>query len=99
MRVTSTYLSKEGAQRLKHGDPYATREEIIRIEGTPAPGEAVQLRDEQGHSLGYGDVDLSAVFPVRRIGYPEESAEGLIPRQLRRAMNRRLTLVENPRFC
>ncbi len=69
------------------------------MEGTPAVGEAVQLRDEEGELLGLADVDLEARYAVRRLGYPEESAEGLIPRHVRHAFERRARLVDDPRFC
>jgi len=69
------------------------------MEGTPALGEAVQLRDEQGQLLGLADVDLEASYAVRRLGYPDEAAEGLIPRHLRHAFERRALTVDDPRFC
>ncbi len=38
-------------------------------------------------------------YAVRRLGLPEESAEGLIPRHVRHALERRARLVDDPRFC
>ena len=69
------------------------------MDGTPAFGEPVQLRDEEGRLLGLADLDLESSFPVRRLGLPEETAEGLIPRHLRRAYERRARLVDDPRYC
>lgn len=94
-----TYLSREAARRLKHGAPWVRREDIVSMEGTPSVGEAVQLRDEDGQQLGLADVDLEASYAVRRLGMPEESAEGLIPRHVRHAFERRARMVDDPRFC
>jgi 23S rRNA (cytosine1962-C5)-methyltransferase len=97
--LVSTYLSREAARKLKHGAPWVRREDIVSIEGTPALGEAVQLRDEQGELLGLADVDLEASYAVRRLGFPDEAAEGLIPRHVRHAFERRALMVDDPRFC
>lgn len=97
--MLSTYLSREAARRLRNGAPWLAREDIVSMEGTPGPGEPVQLRDEDGSALGLADVDLEASHPVRRLGWPEEAAEGLIPRHLRLALERRAQLVDDPRFC
>jgi 23S rRNA (cytosine1962-C5)-methyltransferase len=94
----NTYLSREAAQKLRHGAPWLRREDIVSMEGTPAAGEAVQLRDEDGHVLGLADVDLESSYAIRRLGLPEESAEGLIPRHVRHAFERR-AMVDDPRFC
>jgi 23S rRNA (cytosine1962-C5)-methyltransferase len=97
--VLNTYLSREAAQKLRHGAFWLRREDILSMDGTPVAGEPVQLRDEQGQVLGLGDVDLESSFPVRRLGLPEEAAEGLIPRHIRHALERRARLVDDPRFC
>ncbi|HSP78619.1 MAG TPA: class I SAM-dependent rRNA methyltransferase [Myxococcaceae bacterium] len=95
----NTYLSREAARRLRHGSPWVRREDIVSMEGTPAAGEAVQLRDEDGQMLGLADVDLESSYAVRRLGLPDESAEGLIPRHVRHAFERRARMVDDPRFC
>jgi 23S rRNA (cytosine1962-C5)-methyltransferase len=97
--VLNTYLSREAARKLRHGAFWLGREDILSMDGTPVAGEPVQLRDEDGQVLGLGDVDLEASFPVRRLGLPEESAEGLIPRHIRHALERRARFVDDPRFC
>ncbi|WP_224245061.1 class I SAM-dependent rRNA methyltransferase [Hyalangium gracile] len=97
--MLNTYLSREAAQKLRHGAFWLSREDILSMDGTPVVGEPVQLRDEDGQVLGLGDVDLEASFPVRRLGLPEETAEGLIPRHIRHALERRARLVDDPRFC
>ncbi len=97
--MLSTYLNPEASQRLRQGKPWVYREEIIRMDGTPVLGEPVQLRDEAGEVLGLGDVDLESKLAIRRIGAPEESAEGLIQRHLRQAISRRAHFVQDPRFC
>ncbi|MBU8899939.1 methyltransferase domain-containing protein [Corallococcus sp. M34] len=95
----STYLSREAARRLRHGSPWLRREDIVSMEGTPQPGEPVQLRDEDGQVLGLGDVDLEASPAVRRLGLPDDVEEGPIPRYLRHAFERRAQWVDDPRFC
>ncbi|NVJ03145.1 class I SAM-dependent rRNA methyltransferase [Myxococcus sp. AM009] len=97
--MLSTFLSRDAARRLRHGAPWLRREDIVSMEGTPQPGEPVQLRDEDGSVLGLGDVDLDASYAVRRLGQPDEVVEGLIPRHLRHAFERRGRLVDDPRFC
>ena len=97
--LLNTYLSREAARRLKHGAPWVRREDIVSMEGTPSVGEAVQLRDEDGQVLGLADVDLESSYAVRRLGLPDESAEGLIPRHVRHAFERRARMVDDPRFC
>jgi 23S rRNA (cytosine1962-C5)-methyltransferase len=97
--VLNTYLSREAARKLRHGAFWLRREDILSMDGTPVAGEPVQLRDEDGQVLGLGDVDLQSSFPVRRLGLPEEAAEGLIPRHIRHALERRARLVDDPRFC
>lgn len=71
------------------------------MDGTPEVGEPVSLLDQEGHSLGIGDLDLETEGPiaVRRLGLPNEQAEGVIPRQLRRALERRALVVDDPRYC
>ena len=97
--MVNTYLSREAVRRLKHGAPWVRREDIVSMEGTPSLGEAVQLRDEDGQLLGLADVDLESSYAVRRLGLPEESAEGIIPRHVRHAFERRSRMVDDPRFC
>ncbi len=94
-----TTLSRDAARRLRHGAPWLKREDILDMDGTPVLGEPVQLRDEDGHVLGLADVDLESSYPVRRLGLPDESVEGLLPRHLRHALERRAHLVDDPRFC
>lgn len=97
--MLSTYLTPEAAQRMRQGGTSAQREDIVRMDGEPRPGEAVQLRDETGAQLGIADVDLEAAVAVRRLGTAEDAAEGLIPRRLRAAYEHRALWVDDPRFC
>jgi 23S rRNA (cytosine1962-C5)-methyltransferase len=97
--LLSTYLKPDAAKRMRHGVPYVRRDEILRIDGTPGLGETVELRDENGELLGFGDVDLQATWAVRRLGLPEEPPDGIIQRHLRRALERRGQLIDDPRYC
>jgi len=97
--LLSTYVKAEAARKLRHGVPWVTREDILRMEREPQPGETVMLLDEEGHPLGFGDVDLRSSHAIRRVGLRDETPEGLIQRHLRHALERRAVLVEDPRFC
>ncbi|MBF5041315.1 MULTISPECIES: class I SAM-dependent rRNA methyltransferase [Myxococcaceae] len=97
--MLSTYLSRDAARSLRLGASWVPREGILSMDGTPALGEPVQLRDEDGQVLGLADLDLESSYTVRRLGLPEEAAEGLVPRHLRQALERRARLVDDPRFC
>ena len=92
-------VNAEAARRLKHGQTWVRPEEILRVDGPPPAGEPVQVLDPDGRPLGFADLDLQAKMPVRRIGLPNDAPEGLLPRQLRRAIERRAQLLEDPRFC
>lgn len=97
--MASTYLTGEASRRLRLGGTWVARDAILSIEGTPSDGEPVLLKDEEGHLIGVGDLDLQSSFTVRRLGLPEEPADGIIPRHLRRAIERRAQYVEDPRYC
>ena len=95
----STYLHEEAARRLRQGRPWASREEILSTEGPLKAGEPVALRDPSGELVGLGDVDLASPLAVRRLGFADESPDGLVQRHLRRALDRRAQWVDDPRFC
>ncbi|MGQ0506696.1 MAG: class I SAM-dependent rRNA methyltransferase [Myxococcaceae bacterium] len=97
--MLSTYLTDEAARRLRQGMPWVFRDEIVRMDGMPEAGEPVHMMDERGESLGLGDVDLEASLAIRRLGLLEETPDGLIPRQIRRALQRRAVFVQDPRYC
>lgn len=97
--MLSTYVKEDAARRLRKGLPWVFREEILKMEGTPAPGEPVMLRDEEGRALGIGDLDLESRYAIRRIGLADETPEGILQRHLRRSLERRSLLVQDPRFC
>jgi 23S rRNA (cytosine1962-C5)-methyltransferase len=97
--VTSTFLSSEAAQRMRHGLAHARRDEILSVEGEPSAGEPVRLMGPSGEALGLADLDLSEAVAVRRLGLPNDAPDGVVPRQLRRAFERRGRLVDDPRYC
>ncbi|MDQ3263689.1 MAG: class I SAM-dependent methyltransferase [Myxococcota bacterium] len=97
--MLNTYVRDDAARRFRQGLPWVYREEILRTDGTPAPGETVMVRDEAGRSLGLGDLDLDARLAIRRIGRADETVEGLLQRHLRLALERRSLLVQDPRYC
>lgn len=94
-----TNLSHEGVRHLMRGAPQLRREDVLEIEGSPEPGELVELRGPDGEVLGFGDIEEDGPVAIRRIGQLHDSAEGLVPRQLRRALARRAQVVDDPRYC
>lgn len=97
--MINTYLTQEAAERLRHGASWAQREDIVSMDRPPQNGEWVLLRDQEGRTLGLGDVDMEAVHPIRRVGLPDEPTDGVIQRQLRRALERRALFLQDPRYC
>ena len=97
--MRNTYLTSEAVARLKKGAAFLRREDIASVEGDAVAGEPVHLVDAEGHPLGMADLDLESPMPLRRLGTPDEIAEGIIPRQLRRAIRRRAQVVDDPRYC
>jgi 23S rRNA (cytosine1962-C5)-methyltransferase len=97
--LLNTILKPDAVRRLRHGVSWLGRDDILHIDGSPAPGETVALLDEKGRKLGFGDVDLQAEHAIRRIGLPDETPEGLLQRHLKNAFERRAILVEDPRYC
>jgi len=97
--VHTAHVNAEAARRLKHGQTWVRFEEILRVDGPPPAGEPVRVLDPDGRPLGLADLDLEAPVAVRRIGLPQDAPEGLLPRQIRRALARRAQLLEEPRYC
>lgn len=97
--MISTIVKPKAVEKLRHGFPWLTRDDISRVEGRSDAAEPARILDEQGHLLGLADVDLESQFALRRIGLADESPDGLIQRHLRRALERRSAWVEDPRYC
>ncbi|MBX5482589.1 MAG: class I SAM-dependent methyltransferase [Myxococcaceae bacterium] len=98
--VTITTLTEQAARRVERGAPAIRREDIVSVEGATDTSEPIELRDPEGMPVGIGDfAEGEGEIAVRRLGLPHESAEGFIPRQVRRAMERRAMLVDDPRYC
>ena len=101
VQCVNAYLTTEAAERLRHGATALRREDLLSVEGSPLPGVPVQLLDPDGLTVGHGDLELDGPGPiaVRRLGLPDDPVEGVVPRQMRRALSRRAQLVDDPRFC
>ncbi len=97
--MDSVTLTEEAAERLRHGFTWARREDVVEVRGRSDPGAPVELRDPRGEVVALGDVDLEAPTAVRRLALPDEDPQGIIPRHLRSALQRRLGLVDDPRYC
>jgi 23S rRNA (cytosine1962-C5)-methyltransferase len=60
------------------GHPWLLSGSVLRVEGSPAPGDAVAIHDEAGAVLGFGDFDPDAQLRVRITSFgkdePDEAA-------------------------
>lgn len=97
--VDSATLTEEAAKRLRHGVTWARREDVLEVSGRLEPGTPVRLCAPNGEVIALGDVDLESPAAVRRLALPDEDPMGIIPRHLRFALQRRLGLVDDPRYC
>jgi len=80
---------RHGRERsLALGHPWLLSGSVERVEGSPEPGDVVQVRDPAGNLLGTGDWDPDAQIRVRLFAFgkdePDESAwlEGALERAL-----------------
>ena len=61
-RVT---LRKGRVRPVWAGHPWVFAQAIARVDGAPAPGDAVEVRDPEGHFLGRGFWSPKSAIPVR----------------------------------
>ena len=83
-RVT---LRKGRVRPVWAGHPWVFAQAIARVDGAPAPGDAVEVRDPEGHFLGRGFWSPKSAIPVRIVTRdPQEPLdEGAIVRRVERA--------------
>lgn len=73
------------------GHPWVFAQAIERLDGAPAPGDAVDVRDPKGNFLGRGFWSPDSAIPVRIITTDESEAldEAALIRRIERAAARR----------
>ncbi|WP_230986956.1 class I SAM-dependent rRNA methyltransferase [Cohnella fermenti] len=62
-------LSRSRRPRLEQGHPWIYANEIERIEGEPAPGDLVEVRDRKGQYLATGYYNPASQITVRIVSY------------------------------
>lgn len=84
-------LRKGRVQPVWAGHPWVFAQAIERLEGAPAPGDAVEVVDPRGKHLGRGFWSPDSAIPVRLVTHDEDEAldEGALVRRLERARARR----------
>jgi 23S rRNA (cytosine1962-C5)-methyltransferase len=95
--VPEVYLSSGHVRPIRAGHPWVFAQAIERVEGAPAAGEPVRVRDPQGHVLGSGFWSPKSAIPVRilcRTGEPLDDA--WLGRRLDAAFERRQRLLGIP---
>lgn len=94
----------EGRQkRLSDGHPWVYRTEIAEIEGSPTPGELVEVVDFRRRFLGHGFINPRSMLTVRLLtrNREEEITEETIRERLRKAWayRQRILQSDNPPAC
>jgi 23S rRNA (cytosine1962-C5)-methyltransferase len=73
--MSSIHLKPGVRHRIKAGHPWVFKTEIGRVEGTPADGDSVEIRDEKGKSLGSGIYNAQSQITVRRYSLRRETLD------------------------
>ncbi|MCB9591862.1 MAG: class I SAM-dependent rRNA methyltransferase [Sandaracinaceae bacterium] len=87
-------LRKGRVQPVWAGHPWVFAQAIERLDGAPAPGDAVEVVDPKGKHLGRGFWSPDSAIPVRLITRDEDEAldDAALIRRLERARARRQRL-------
>ncbi len=91
----TVYLKRGRANPLWQGHPWVFSGAILREEGTPEPGDVVDVRDVEGRFIGRGFHNARSQIRVRMVTQREEIVDGeLLARRLDEAggLRRRLSL-------
>lgn len=98
-RVASITLRPEARDAILEGSPWVRQEEIARLEGAPALGDPIWVRDHHGDILGSGLYAPGARIPLRIMSRdPEERLDqGAIHRRIDRALALRASRFGLPR--
>ena len=79
-------LKRGRANPLWHGHPWVYSGAILREEGSPAPGDVVDVHDAEGRFIGRGFVNPRSQIRVRMMTFRDEAVDGaLIAARVREA--------------
>src|ERR1700753_2532090 len=91
--MTTVYLKRGRANPLWQGHPWVFSGAILREEGTPEPGDVVDVRDVEGRFIGRGFHNARSQIRVRIVTQREESVDAaFVRRRLEEAGGLRKTL-------
>jgi 23S rRNA (cytosine1962-C5)-methyltransferase len=65
MPLPAVILNRHVPHRILHGHLWVYATEVTRMEGTPAPGDLVEVRDGAGTALGWGFYNAASKIVVR----------------------------------
>ena len=92
--MTRVTLHKGRERRPLSGHPWIYRGEIHRIEGDPAPGDLVEVKDARGRFVGRGYVNPRSQISVRLLTWEDEAIdEAFLRRRVQSAMDLRKRCV------
>jgi len=87
VRVT---LHKGRELRLLAGHPWIYQRDLLRVEGTPKPGELVEVRDARDRFVGRGYINPYSQIMVRLLTWEEEAIdEAFVRRRVQPAIDLR----------
>lgn len=93
-------LKRGRDQRLRSGHAWVYAGEVERVEGKPAPGEIVALRNSAGHFLGQGYYNPASQIIVRRLTEGDEPVDReFFRRRLAKALSLRQTVLPGATSC
>ena len=75
MTLASVVLRPGRERSLGLGHPWLLSGSVDRVEGSPAPGDVVQVRDAAGTRLGTGDWDPDAQIRVRLFAFGKDEVD------------------------
>jgi 23S rRNA (cytosine1962-C5)-methyltransferase len=73
--VARVVLHKGRERRAMAGHPWIYQGEIQRVEGGPAPGELVEVRDARGRFIGRGYINPRSQIAVRLLTWQDEAID------------------------
>ncbi|MEK7269708.1 MAG: class I SAM-dependent rRNA methyltransferase [Planctomycetota bacterium] len=90
--MTNVFLKPGRVKPVFAGHPWVFSGAIERVEGTPAPGEAVDVRDPKGNLVGRGFYSPSSQIRVRMVTWDPDEAldDALLSRLLAAAVSLRV---------
>jgi 23S rRNA (cytosine1962-C5)-methyltransferase len=99
--MANVYLNKKRKKRLEQGHPWVYKNEIERIDGTPEPGEIVNILASNGMFLAKGYYNERSQITVRVMTYNEKEEIDLayFTKRFRQCWEYRQRLVDDTNAC